>query len=76
MRQGNGNGGLTLFANQIRGGNFNKEEFTFNSNVYIGTNDNNYKLKVFGDVETTKNIITSNVNTNNINVRLAGNQLP
>jgi hypothetical protein len=68
IRQGNGSGGLTLFANQIRGGNFNKEEFTFNSNVYIGTNDNNYKLKVFGDIETTKNLITSNVNTNNINI--------
>ena len=67
MRQGN-SGGLTLLANQIRGGNFNKDEFTFNSNVYIGTNDNEYKLKVIGDIELTKNLNSSNLITSNINI--------
>jgi hypothetical protein len=67
MRQGN-NGGLTLFPNQIRGGNFNKDEFTFNSNVYIGTNTNDYKLKIFGNAEFTKNLNTSNIITSNINI--------
>ena len=67
IRQGN-SGGLTLFPNQIRGGNFNKDEFTFNSNVYIGTNINDYKLKVFGDLELTKNLYSSNIITNNITI--------
>ena len=67
IRQGN-LGGLTLFPNQIRGGNFNKDEFTFNSNVYIGTNTNDYKLKIFGDLELTKNLNTSNIITCNITI--------
>jgi hypothetical protein len=60
MRQGT-SGGLTLQANQILGGNFNKTEFTFNSNVNIGTNDNKYKLQIYGNSE-----ITCNLNVNNI----------
>ena len=67
MRQGT-IGGLTLLPNQIRGGHFNKDEFTFNSNVYIGTNTNDYKLKIFGDSEITKNLITSNIVTNHIKI--------
>jgi hypothetical protein len=67
MRQGN-LGGLTLLPNQIRGGNFNKDEFTFNSNVYIGTNNNDYKLKIFGDLELTKNLNTNNIITSNISI--------
>lgn len=67
MRQGN-IGGLTLYPNQIRGGNFNKEEFTFNSNVYIGTNDSNYKLKIYGNAEISNNLDTNIINTNIINI--------
>ena len=67
MRQGN-SGGLTLLPNQIKGGNFNKDEFTFNSNVYIGTNENEYKLKVSGDIELTKNLYSSNITASNINI--------
>jgi len=60
MRQGNA-GGLVIQPNQILGGNFNKTEFTFNSNVNIGTNDNNYKLQIYGNSE-----ITNSLNVNNI----------
>ena len=67
MRQGN-LGGLTLFPNQIRGGNFNKDEFTFNSNVYIGTNESNYKLKIYGNAEISNNLDINNINTNTITI--------
>ena len=67
IRQGN-IGGLTLFPNQIRGGNFNKDEFTFNSNVYIGTNENNYKLKIYGNAEISNNLDINNINTNIITI--------
>ena len=60
IRQGAA-GGLTLYANQIRGGNFNKSEFIFNSNVYIGNNENKYKLMIYGNSEITDNL---NVNNN------------
>ena len=60
-------GGLTLQANQIYGGNFNKSEFIFNSNVYIGTNLNNYKLMIYGNSEITNNL---NVNNNLITKNL------
>ena len=77
IRQGTA-GGLTLQANQILGGNFNKTEFTFNSNVYIGGNDNsNYKLKIYGDAEITNNINTNNLITSsltvNSNMNVTGN---
>jgi len=55
IRQGNA-GGLTIQPNQILGGNFNKTEFTFNSNVNIGTNNNNYKLQIYGNSEITNNL--------------------
>jgi len=38
--------GLTLDANQIRGGDFSKAEFTFNSNVNIGKETSNFLLTV------------------------------
>ena len=71
-------GGLTLQANQILGGNFNKTEFTFNSNVYIGNGsyDNNYKLKIYGDAEITNNILATNLTTSlltiNSNLEVVG----
>jgi hypothetical protein len=68
IRQGAA-GGLTLDANQIRGGNFNNTEFIFNSNVYIGTNTNNYKLKIYGNSEITNNLNVNNLLTSkNINI--------
>ena len=68
VRQGTA-GGLTLNANQIRGGNFNKDEFTFNSNVYIGTNENKYKLMIYGNSEITDNLNVNNtLTTNYLNV--------
>jgi len=75
IRQGKA-GGLTLQANQILGGNFNKTEFIFNSNVYIGTNSSNYKLKIYGDAEITNNINTNNLTTGlltvNSNLEIVG----
>jgi len=38
--------GLTIDANQIKGGEFNKAEFTFNSNIFIGKDTSNYLLTV------------------------------
>jgi hypothetical protein len=66
IRQGTA-GGLSLYANQIRGGNFNKDEFIFNSNVYIGTDINNYKLKIYGNCEITSNL---NINKNLISTNV------
>ena len=65
MRQGS-SGGLTLNASQIIGGNFNKDEFIFNSNIYIGNENNKYKLMVYGDTEITSNLKIKNINTSNI----------
>ena len=75
MRQSNG---LTLYANQIRGGNFNKEEFIFNSNVYIGTETNKYKLVIYGNSEITDNLKINNTLTTtdliiNNNLQVNGN---
>ena len=67
LRQGAAAGGLTLEANQIRGGNFNQSEFIFNSNVYIGTTANSYKLMIYGNSEITNNL---NVNNNLIATNL------
>ena len=77
MRQGS-SGGLTLNANQIRGGNFNKEEFIFNSNVYIGTPINKYKLVIYGNSEITDNLkINNTLTTTNLiinnNLQVNGN---
>jgi hypothetical protein len=66
IRQGNA-GGLSFYPNQIIGGNFNKSEFIFNSNVYIGNNENKYKLMIYGNSEITDNL---NVNNNLITKNL------
>jgi hypothetical protein len=66
MRQG---AGLTLNANQIRGGDFNKDIFKFNSNVYIGTNETKYKLMIYGNSEITDNLNVNNTLTaTNLNI--------
>jgi hypothetical protein len=68
IRQGSA-GGLSLNANQIRGGDFNNAEFIFNSNVYIGKNNANYKLMIYGDSEITNNLNINNLLTSkNINI--------
>jgi hypothetical protein len=76
VRQGDA-GGLTLQAKQILGGNFNKAEFIFNSNVYIGNDTNHYKLNIYGDAEITNNLNTSNLTTSlltiNSNLEVNGN---
>ena len=55
--------GLTLNANQIRGGDFVAANFSFNSNVNIGNNSSNNlcKLNVYGSAT-----ITESLNTNNL----------
>jgi len=60
--------GLTLNANQIYGGVFNKAEFYFNSNIQIGDSTSNYKLNVYGDATITSNLTTSNITTNGLKV--------
>jgi hypothetical protein len=66
MRQGTG---LTLNANQIRGGDFNKDEFRFNSNVYIGINENKYNLMIYGNSEITDNLnVNKNLTATNLNI--------
>jgi hypothetical protein len=53
--------GLTLKANQIIGGDFLKQEFFFNSNLYIGKIDNPSTLFINGSAN-----ITNSLNTNNL----------
>jgi hypothetical protein len=60
--------GLTVNANQIYGGTFNKAEFYFNSNIQIGDLTSNYKLNVYGDATITCNLKSSNVVTDNLKV--------
>jgi len=63
-------GGLSINANQIYGGEFNKVQFKFNSNVNIGDNiNNNLNLNVYGNIQNTNEINTSSLNTNNLRVR-------
>jgi len=50
--------GLTLNANQIKGGDFIKAEFTFNSNLYIRSN-----LNVFGSAEFSQKITSESFKT-------------
>lgn len=58
--------GVLLTANQIKGGDFVNQEFTFNSNVNIGKTNDNYLLTI-NDSLNVKNRITTNIlNTNNI----------
>lgn len=59
-------GGLSLYAEQIRGGNFNKEEFIFNSNVYIGNFNNKYLLKIYGNANITDELNTNIIKTNDL----------
>lgn len=73
-------GGLAFKANQIIGGNFNKSEFIFNSNVYIGTDYDNYNLKVYGNSEITNDLNVNNILTSgsiiiNSNLIINGNGL-
>uniref|UniRef100_A0A6C0CFW7 Peptidase S74 domain-containing protein n=1 Tax=viral metagenome TaxID=1070528 RepID=A0A6C0CFW7_9ZZZZ len=60
--------GLTLNANQIYGGTFNKAEFYFNSNIQIGDPTSSYKLNVYGDAKITSNLTTSNITTTDLKV--------
>ena len=53
--------GLTLKANQIIGGDFANQVFTFNSNVNIGNSNNNYEFNVNGSAT-----ITNTLNTNTL----------
>ena len=62
-------GGLSISANQIYGGEFNKIEIKFNSNVNIGDNNNNFNLNVYGNIQNTNEINTTSLNTNNLRVR-------
>jgi|688.fasta_scaffold05615_13 hypothetical protein len=56
--------GLTLDANQIKGGHFIKDVFTFNSNLNIGSNlTNSYKLNVFGSGEFSQKITSESLKT-------------
>jgi hypothetical protein len=56
--------GLTLKANQIIGGDFINQEFTFNSNLYIGKTNNNFNLNVNGSIITSRNITSESLNAN------------
>jgi hypothetical protein len=67
IRQGSV-GGLSFYPNQIYGGSFNKNEFTFTSNVYIGNRNNNYKLTIYGDAEITNKLISTHLLTTNISI--------
>ena len=56
--------GLTLDANQIKGGNFIKDIFTFNSNVNIGSNiTNSYNFNVYGSGEFSQKITSESLKT-------------
>ena len=63
--------GLTLNPEQIRGGNFNKAEFTFNSNINIGNTGDKYLLTVnssatIKDTLTTDTLIACKTTINGI----------
>jgi Chaperone of endosialidase len=53
--------GLTLNPDQIKGGNFTKQEFTFNSNVNIGKAGDNYLLTVNNSANITNTLTTDNL---------------
>jgi hypothetical protein len=56
--------GLTLDANQIKGGHFIKDVFTFNSNLNIGSNStNSYKLNVYGSGDFSQKITSESLKT-------------
>lgn len=63
--------GLTIKADQIAGGSFTKAEFTFNSNVNIGSNGDKYLLTVNGsatikDTLTTENFVACKTTINGV----------
>jgi hypothetical protein len=62
------NNGLSLKPNQIMGGTFNKSEFFFTSNIYIGNQSANNNLKVNGNAYITDTITTHKVITNDIEI--------
>jgi hypothetical protein len=51
--------GLTLKADQIIGGDFANQEFTFNSNVNIGKSNVHYELNVNGSATITNTLETN-----------------
>ena len=60
--------GVVLNANQIKGGDFINEEFTFNNNINIGKTNDNYLLTI-NDSLNVKNKITTNIlTTNNLTI--------
>ena len=60
--------GLTLKANQIKGGDFVDEVFTFNSNVNIGKSSNFFELNVNGSATITKTLNTNTLNAYKTNI--------
>lgn len=61
--------GLSINANQIRTGDFNEGIFTFNSNLYIGNESDNYILEVNSELNVKGNLLVSNYSIlNNVNI--------
>jgi hypothetical protein len=60
--------GLTLKANQIIGGDFVEQEFTFNCNVNIGKSNNFHKLNINGDANIIRTLKTNNLIANNTTI--------
>ena len=60
--------GLTLKANQIIGGEFARQDYTFVSNVNIGTSNSNLNFNVYGNINVNKTIKTNNLNAFNTTI--------
>jgi len=60
--------GLTLKANQIIGGDFAEQEFTFNSNINIGKLNSNWLFSIYGDGFISKTLRTNNLIANNTTI--------
>lgn len=64
--------GLTIKANQIKSGDFNKGEFKFHSNLYIGSSNDNYTLNVNsilnvnGDLNVSDYAVLNHLNVDGI----------
>jgi len=65
--------GLTLNANQIIGGDFAGQEFTFNSNINIGKTGNNYNFTVNGNTTITNNLNANNLTAYRTNINGVAN---
>lgn len=63
MRKSDRNASVDV--SKLTGTNFNKNEYKFNSNITIGDNNNNYRLKIYGNIQTTETIYTSDLFINN-----------